>query len=435
MQNKFKMATIGIQHVLAMYAGAVIIPLIVGGKLGMTSKELTFLVSIDIFMCGIATILQVWKNRFFGIGLPVVLGCTFTAVGPMVAIGLQDGITAIYGAVIASGLLIIIISKFFGKLVRFFPPIVTGSVVTTIGITLIPVAMNNMAGGEGNPQFGSLSNVGLAFGTLVIIILLQRFFKGFIRSISILLGLVIGTIAAAFMGKVDFSPVSDASMFHMITPLYFGVPTFEWSAILTMFLVAMVSLVESTGVYYALSDITNQKISEDDLARGYRSEGLASVIGGIFNSFPYTTFSQNVGLVQLSGIKSKNVIYLVGIFLMILGLIPKLGALTTIIPSSVLGGAMVAMFGSVIASGIKMLSRVDLTSHENLLIIACSVGMGMGVTVVPGLFANLPENIQILTSNGIVTGSLTAIILNILFNIVPSKQRRKQIKVVGKKVS
>ncbi|KYD09212.1 purine permease [Heyndrickxia sporothermodurans] len=435
MQNKFKMATIGIQHVLAMYAGAVIIPLIVGGKLGMTSKELTFLVSIDIFMCGIATILQVWKNRFFGIGLPVVLGCTFTAVGPMVAIGLQDGITAIYGAVIASGLLIIIISKFFGKLVRFFPPIVTGSVVTTIGITLIPVAMNNMAGGEGNPQFGSLSNVGLAFGTLVIIILLQRFFKGFIRSISILLGLVIGTIAAAFMGKVDFSPVSDASMFHMITPLYFGVPTFEWSAILTMFLVAMVSLVESTGVYYALSDITNQKISEDDLARGYRSEGLASVIGGIFNSFPYTTFSQNVGLVQLSGIKSKNVIYLVGIFLMILGLIPKLGALTTIIPSSVLGGAMVAMFGSVIASGIKMLSRVDLTSHENLLIIACSVGMGMGVTVVPGLFANLPENIQILTSNGIVTGSLTAIILNILFNIVPSKQRRKQIKVVGQKVS
>ncbi|MEK5523271.1 nucleobase:cation symporter-2 family protein [Heyndrickxia sp. FSL W8-0423] len=435
MQNKFKMATIGIQHVLAMYAGAVIIPLIVGGKLGMTSKELTFLVSIDIFMCGIATILQVWKNRFFGIGLPVVLGCTFTAVGPMIAIGLQDGITAIYGAVIASGLLIIIISKFFGKLVRFFPPIVTGSVVTTIGITLIPVAMNNMAGGEGNPQFGSLSNVGLAFGTLVIIILLQRFFKGFIRSISILLGLVIGTIAAAFMGKVDFSPVSDASMFHMITPLYFGVPTFEWSAILTMFLVAMVSLVESTGVYYALSDITNQKISEDDLARGYRSEGLASVIGGIFNSFPYTTFSQNVGLVQLSGIKSKNVIYLVGIFLMILGLIPKLGALTTIIPSSVLGGAMVAMFGSVIASGIKMLSRVDLTSHENLLIIACSVGMGMGVTVVPGLFANLPENIQILTSNGIVTGSLTAIILNILFNIVPSKQRRKQIKVVGQKVS
>lgn len=425
MQNKFKMATIGIQHVLAMYAGAVIIPLIVGGKLGMTSKELTFLVSIDIFMCGIATILQVWKNRFFGIGLPVVLGCTFTAVGPMVAIGLQDVITAIYGAVIASGLLIIIISKFFGKLVRFFPPIVTGSVVTTIGITLIPVAMNNMAGGEWNPQFGSLSNVGLAFGTLVIIILLQRFFKGFIRSISILLGLVIGTIAAAFMGKVDFSPVSDASMFHMITPLYFGVPTFEWSAILTMFLVAMVSLVESTGVYYALSDITNQKISEDDLARGYRSEGLASVIGGIFNSFPYTTFSQNVGLVQLSGIKSKNVIYLVVIFLMILGLIPKLGALTTIIPSSVLGGAMVAMFGSVIASGIKMLSRVDLTSHENLLIIACSVGMGMGVTVVPGLFANLPENIQILTSNGIVTGSLTAIILNILFNIVPSKHRRK----------
>lgn len=433
MQNKLKIATLGIQHVLAMYAGAVIIPLIVGAEMGLSGEKLTYLVSIDIFMCGIATILQVWKNRFFGIGLPVVLGCTFTAVGPMIAIGHQNGLTAIYGAVIASGVLVIIIGRFFGKLVRFFPPVVTGSVVTTIGITLIPVAMNNMAGGEGSSDFGSVSNVCLAFGTLILIILLQRFFKGFIRSISILIGLIAGTIAAALMGKVDFTSVSESSFFHMIQPLYFGMPTFEWTSIITMFLVAIVSLVESTGVYYALSDITNQKITEKDLARGYRAEGLASVIGGLFNAFPYTTFSQNVGLVQLSGIKSKNVIYLVGIFLMILGLIPKIGALTTIIPEAVLGGAMIAMFGSVIASGIKMLSRVDLSSHENLHIIACSVGMGMGVTVVPDLFAQFPKNIQILTSNGIVAGSFTAILLNILFNIARSKE--KKLEIVSQKAS
>ncbi|MGE8204275.1 nucleobase:cation symporter-2 family protein [Heyndrickxia sp. NPDC080065] len=434
MQSKLKIATLSIQHVLAMYAGAVIIPLIVGGEMGLKGEKLTYLVSIDIFMCGIATILQVWKNRFFGIGLPVVLGCTFTAVGPMLAIGHKYGITAIYGAVIISGLMIIVVSKFFGKLVRFFPPVVTGSVVTTIGITLIPVAMNNMAGGEGSPEFGSVSNVCLAFGTLIFIILLQRFFNGFIRSISILLGLIGGTIAAALMGKVDFTPVSDSAMFHMIRPLYFGMPTFEWTAIITMFLVAVVSLVESTGVYYALSDITEQKISEKDLAKGYRAEGLASVLGGLFNSFPYTTFSQNVGLVQLSGVKSKNVIYLMGIFLMIIGVIPKIGALTTIIPPAVLGGAMVAMFGMVIASGIKMLSRVDLSSHENLFIIACSVGMGMGVTVVPKLFTQLPENFQILTSNGIVAGSFTAIVLNILFNVIPSKHK-KNIKIIEEKAS
>jgi xanthine permease len=418
-----KTASLGIQHVLAMYAGAVIVPLIVGGALGLTIEQLTYLVSIDILMCGIATILQVWKNKFFGIGLPVVLGCTFTAVGPMIAIGGQYGISAIYGSILVSGLFVILIASVFGKLVRFFPPVVTGSVVTIIGITLIPVAMNNIAGGQGSPDFGSLSNISLAFGTLVFILCLYRFANGFIRSIAILLGLVGGTMVAFFMGKVDLSAVADASWFHLAKPFYFGMPTFEISAILTMCLVAMVSLVESTGVYFALGDICNRKVTEKDLANGYRAEGLAILFGGLFNAFPYTTYSQNVGLVQLSGVKSKNIIYTTGAFLVILGLVPKIGALTTVIPASVLGGAMVAMFGMVIAYGIKMLSKVELNSQENLLIVACSVGMGLGVTAVPGLFVNLPEGVQILTSNGIVTGSLTAIILNIIFNMVPRKKK------------
>jgi xanthine permease len=427
-----KTASLGIQHVLAMYAGAVIVPLIVGGALGLTIEQLTYLVSIDILMCGIATILQVWKNKFFGIGLPVVLGCTFTAVGPMIAIGGQYGISAIYGSILVSGLFVILIASVFGKLVRFFPPVVTGSVVTIIGITLIPVAMNNIAGGQGSPDFGSLSNISLAFGTLVFILCLYRFANGFIRSIAILLGLIGGTMVAFFMGKVNFAAVADASWFHLAKPFYFGMPTFEVSAILTMCLVAMVSLVESTGVYFALGDICNRKVTEKDLANGYRAEGLAILFGGLFNAFPYTTYSQNVGLVQLSGVKSKNIIYTTGVFLVILGLVPKIGALTTVIPASVLGGAMVAMFGMVIAYGIKMLSKVELNSQENLLIVACSVGMGLGVTAVPGLFVNLPEGLQILTSNGIVTGSLTAIILNIVFNMVPGK---KKALVLDKKIA
>ncbi|PGY06475.1 nucleobase:cation symporter-2 family protein [Bacillus sp. AFS031507] len=416
-QHPFKIASLGIQHVLAMYAGAVIVPLIVGGALKFTGEQLTYLVSIDILMCGIATILQVWQNRFFGIGLPIVLGCTFTAVGPMIAIGGQYGISAIYGSILISGLIVIIISQFFGKLIKFFPPVVTGSVVTIIGITLIPVAMNNIAGGQGSPDFGSLSNISLAFGTLLFIILLYRFTKGFIRSISILLGLIGGTLAASIMGKVNFSAVADASWFHMVKPFYFGTPTFEWTPILTMTLVAIVSMVESTGVYFALSDITGKRINEKDLSRGYRAEGLASIIGALFNAFPYTTYSQNVGLVQLSGVKSKNVIYTMGGMLVFLGFIPKIGAFTTVIPTPVLGGAMVAMFGMVIAYGIKMLGNVDFASQENLLIIACSVGMGMGVTAVPDMFSHLPEGVKILTSSGIVTGSLTAIFLNIVFNV------------------
>ncbi|TQR19395.1 purine permease [Psychrobacillus vulpis] len=416
-------STLAIQHVLAMYAGAVIVPLIVGGAIGLTSEQLTYLVAIDILMCGVATILQVMSNRFFGIGLPVVLGCTFTAVGPMIAIGGEYGVSAIYGAIIVSGIFVILVSGIFGSLVRFFPPVVTGSVVTIIGITLIPVAINNMGGGQGASDFGSVSNISLAFGTLLFIVLLYRFSTGFLRAISILLGIIAGTIIAGIMGKVELAAVKEASFFHVVQPFYFGTPTFEISPIITMILVAMVSLVESTGVYFALGDITGKKIEKEDLSKGYRAEGIAVLLGGIFNSFPYTTFSQNVGLMQMSGVKSKNIIYITGGILIALGFIPKIAALTTIIPTSVLGGAMIAMFGMVVAQGIKMLSPVMSESQDNLMIIACSIGMGLGVTIVPDLFISLPSSLRILTSNGIVAGSVTAIVLNIVFNMIPNKNR------------
>ncbi|MHA4094350.1 xanthine permease PbuX [Bacillus cereus] len=421
-QHPFKIASLGMQHMLAMYAGAIIVPLIVGGGLGLNQKELTYLVSIDLLMCGVATILQALSNRFFGIGLPVVLGCTFTAVGPMIAIGKQYGVSSIYGAIIAAGLFVVIFAKLFGKLVKLFPPVVTGSVVTVIGVTLVPAAINDMAGGVGSKDFGSLENLALAFGVLLFIIIMYRFFDGFIRSISILLGLLFGTIVAAFMGKVSLQAVGEADWFHGIQPFYFGTPTFELTPIITMILVACVGIVEATGVYFALSDICNKKIGEKELTKGYRAEGLAMVLGGIFNAFPYTTYSQNVGLVQLTGVRNRVIIYTCGGMLIVLGFIPKIAAITTIIPKSVLGGAMLAMFGMVMAYGIKMLSSVDFGRQENLLIVACSVGIGLGVTVVPTLFSQLPESIRILTDNGIVLGSASAVLLNIVFNMVPQRK-------------
>ncbi len=425
-QHPIKIASLGMQHMLAMYAGAIIVPLIVGGGLGLNQKELTYLVSIDLLMCGVATILQALSNRFFGIGLPVVLGCTFTAVGPMIAIGKQYGVSSIYGAIIAAGLFVVIFAKLFGKLVKLFPPVVTGSVVTVIGVTLVPAAINDMAGGVGSKDFGSLENLALAFGVLLFIIIMYRFFDGFIRSISILLGLLFGTIVAAFMGKVSLQAVGEADWFHGIQPFYFGTPTFELTPIITMVLVACVGIVEATGVYFALSDICNKKIGEKELTKGYRAEGLAMVLGGIFNAFPYTTYSQNVGLVQLTGVRNRVIIYTCGGMLIVLGFIPKIAAITTIIPKSVLGGAMLAMFGMVMAYGIKMLSSVDFGRQENLLIVACSVGIGLGVTVVPTLFSQLPESIRILTDNGIVLGSASAVLLNIVFNMVP--QRKVKVK-------
>lgn len=420
--NKAKLATLGIQHLLAMYAGAILVPMIIGGALGFNAAQMTYLISIDILMCGIATLLQVMRGKVFGIGLPLVLGCTFTAVTPIIGIGTEYGLGSIYGAVIASGLIVVVISGFFGKLVKFFPPIVTGSVVTIIGVTLIPVAFNNAAGGQGAKDFGSAENVILAFTTMILIVLIYRFSTGFVRAIAILIGLVVGTVIAGFMSKVDFTNVADASWVHMVKPFYFATPEFDLVPILTMTLVAIVSLVESTGSYFALSNMTKTPIDSKALARGYRSEGLASIIGGIFNSFPYTAFSQNVGLMQITGVKNRAVIVVTGVMLVALGFLPKIAALATIIPTAVLGGAMIVMFGTVMSQGVKMLAAAIGKNEGNAMIVACSLGMGLGVTVVPDIFKILPESIQIITSNGIVAGSLTAILLNIVFNMIPWKK-------------
>lgn len=415
---------LGLQHVLAMYAGAVIVPIIVGSSLNLTTMQIAYLIGADLLTSGIATLLQVWRNRFFGIGLPVVLGCTFTAVFPMIAIGKELGLGAIYGAIITSGLIVFIISHWFGKLVRFFPPVVTGSIVTVIGVTLVPVAMNNLAGGLGSPDFGSVMNLSLGFAVLAFILILNRLFKGYIQAISVLLGLIAGTIAAFFLGMVDFAPVAEATWAHIPQPFYFGLPTFHASAILTMTIVAMVSMVESTGVFLALGEICNRKLTPQDLAHGYRAEGLASIIGGIFNSFPYTTFSQNVGLVELSKVRKTTVIVVCGIMLVVLGLVPKFAALATIIPTSVLGGAMVAMFGMVCAAGIRMLGKADLTDSNTMFIAACSITLGLGVTVTPNLFAQFPSSVRILLESGIVVGALTAVVLNILFNYDKIKESK-----------
>lgn len=423
MLSNGKSAALGLQHVLAMYAGAVIVPLLIGGALNFTPEEMTYLVSIDIFMCGVATLLQLTVNKFFGIGLPVVLGCAIQAVSPLILIGSNQGIGAMYGSIIVAGIFIILISGVFSKIKRFFPPVVTGTVITVIGLTLIPVALEKMGGGSKTmTDFGSTKFLVLAFVTIATILIVQIYGIGFMRSIAVLIGLLVGTGLAAFLGMVNLAPVAEATWFHMPQPFYFGRPTFEWSSILTMILISLVSMVESTGVYFALGEITDKKIQEDDLKRGYRAEGLAVLLGGIFNTFPYTGFSQNVGLVQLSGIKNRKPIYFSAGFLILLGLLPKIGAVATIIPDPVLGGAMLVMFGMVATQGIRMLAHVDFTNESNLLVVAMSVGLGLGVTVVPELFAGLPETVQLFTSNGIVVASLISIILNVLFN---KKERGK----------
>lgn len=417
---------LSLQHLLAMYAGAIIVPIIVGHALGFSAQETAYLVSVDIFMCGVATFLQVYKG--IGIGLPVVLGCTFTAVTPMIMVGSKHGIDVLYGSLFASGIIIVLISPFFSYLVKIFPPVVTGSVVTIIGITLMPVAMNNLAGGQGSKDYGAPLNISLGLITLIIILVIHRLSSGFIRSISILLGLVIGTMIASFFGLVNLGAVHESNWFELPKPFRFAGFKFELGSILLFVIVGIVSLIESTGVYSALSEITKTKIDRKDISKGYRAEGIAIVLGSIFNAFPYTAYSQNVGLVSLSGVKSNKVMYgMVGL-LLLCGSIPKLGAIATIIPTSVLGGAMIAMFGMVMAYGVKMLGAIDFTKQDNLLIIAVSVGIGLGITTVPEAFSKFGSDYEWLTQNGIVIGTFTAIILNLFFNGLNDKQIHENVK-------
>ena len=282
-----------------------------------------------------------------------------------------------------------------------------------------------MAGGVGSKDFGSLENLALAFGVLLFIIIMYRFFDGFIRSISILLGLLFGTIVAAFMGKVSLQAVGEADWFHGIQPFYFGTPTFELTPIITMILVACVGIVEATGVYFALSDICNKRLVKR-INKRLSCRRISDGVRWYFQRFSvYNILSKRRACSINWSKKSRDYLH-VWWYVNRSWVHSKIAAITTIIPKSVLGGAMLAMFGMVMAYGIKMLSSVDFGRQENLLIVACSVGIGLGVTVVPTLFSQLPESIRILTDNGIVLGSASAVLLNIVFNMVP--QRKVKVK-------
>ena len=420
-----RLAIFGFQHVLAMYAVAVAVPLILATAIGLPEEDLVYLINADLFTCGVATLIQavgLWK---VGIRLPIVQGVTFAAVTPMVLIGQSGGLPAIYGSVIVAGIVTLLVSPYFSKLLRFFPPVVTGSIITIIGVSLLPVAVT-WAGG-GNPtaeNFGAPGNIALAFAILLLILLIYRFFGGFVSSIAVLLGLIIGTIVATVLGITDFGGVGEAAFFGVTTPFHFGLPSFGLAAILSMILVMLVTMVETTGNAVAVGEIVEKPIREDNLTAGLRADGLSTALGGILNAFPYTAYAQNVGLVRLTGVKSRWVVAAAGGFLILLGLFPKLAAVVAAIPLPVLGGAGFALFGTVAATGIRTLSRVDFDRNPNLVIVAVSLAIGLIPVASPTFYSAFPSGMQIVLNSGITAGSLTAIILNVAFNVMGGREER-----------
>ncbi|MBN1050973.1 purine permease [Clostridium botulinum] len=412
-----QLATFGLQHVLAMYAGAVAVPLIIGAAVGLSPEQLSLLVAADLFTCGIATLLQaIGIGNFAGIKLPVILGCTFAAVGPLIIIGKSLGMDYAYGSIIVGAIVVILIAPLYGKLLKFFPTVVTGSVVTIIGLSLINVGVTSCGGGANAADFGSVRNILLSIFVMLVILISNKYLKGFFQSIAVLNGIILGTIVGSFMGMVDFSIVSEAKWISFVKPFTFGIPKFDTGAIFMMTLVMITVMVESTGTFLGVSKLCGKKLTEKDIVKGLRAEGLATILGGIFNSFPYTTFNQNLGLLSLSKVFSRFVVVASGIILMALGLIPKFAALATIIPQPVIGGATTIMFGTVAVAGIKMLLDIDLEKNSNVLIVATSLAVGLGITAVPTLLSQTPQFVQSIFGSGIVSGSIVAIILNAWLN-------------------
>lgn len=412
-----RLAAYGIQHVLAMYAGAVAVPLIVGGAMKLPSHDLAYLINADLLVSGVATLIQcvgVWK---FGVRMPLMQGCTFAAVTPMVLIGTTGGgLPAIYGAVIVSGLAMALLAPYFAKLLRFFPPLVTGLVILIIGLTLLPNAADWAAGGAGMPGYGAPRNLALAAAVLVFILAVQRFSRGFLGRVSVLLGIVVGTLVAIPLGFTDFSHVGGADWLGVSTPFHFGLPAFKVSAIVSLLIVMLVSAAETTGDILAIGEAVGVEVTPDRLARGLRADGASTVLGGIFNTFPYTAFAQNIGLIGLTKVKSRWVVAFAGGVLIVLGLFPKLGEIIAAVPQPVLGGAGVAMFGSVAASGLRTLSRVTFDGNANLLIVAVTLGVALAPVARPTLYAHFPSGFQIVMNSGISAGAIVAILLNLLFN-------------------
>ncbi|HCU0891223.1 TPA: purine permease [Raoultella ornithinolytica] len=370
-----KLVVLGLQHVLVMYAGAVAVPLMIGDRLGLSKDTVALLISSDLFCCGVVTLLQcIGIGRFMGIRLPVIMSVTFAAVTPMLAIGIHPdiGLLGIFGATIGAGIITTLLAPLIGRLMPLFPPLVTGVVITSIGLSIMQVGIDWAAGGKGNPDYGNPVYLCISFAVLLFILLVTRFAKGFMSNVAVLLGIVFGFGLSMMMNEVNLNGLYDAKWFAIVTPMALGTPVFDPVSIITMTAVVIIVFIESMGMFLALGEIVGRKLTPQDIVRGLRVDGIGTVFGGVFNSFPHTSFSQNVGLV---------------------------------------------MFGMVLATGIRILARINYSSNRyNLYIVAISLGVGLTPTLSHDFFSKFPTVLQPLLHSGIMLATFSAVTLNLFFN-------------------
>jgi NCS2 family nucleobase:cation symporter-2 len=425
------------------------VPLIIAGALGLPSDQRAILISADILACGLASIVQAIGVPYVGIRLPVMMGVTFASVAPMLALiaaakeagGANfvptSALLTVYGSVIGAGIFAILVAPLMSSLVRLFPPVVTGTIILVIGVSLMRVGVDwaegprmvpNIVDGvfKGmipNPNRDALGGFALSGLVLLVIVAVSKYGKGFVANIAVLIGIVVGTVIAALIGKMSFDGIGSAAAFGVVLPFQFGMPDFSLGPIVTMCIVMIVVMIESIGMFLALGDMTGKRIGADDIARGLRADGVGTIIGGVFNAFPYTSFSQNVGLVGVTGVRSRYVAAAGGAILIKLSLIPKLAALVASVPVEVLGGAGIVMFGMVAATGVRILGNVDFRNNRNnLFIVAIALGFGLIPQVAPDFFKNFYGPLKPILGSGIILTTLVGVALNAFYNGVGSAE-------------
>ena len=403
---------LGLQHIFAAFGGIIVVPLVISGALGFDSATSTAVISASILAAGIATIIQARGIGKVGSKVACIMGTDFTFVSPSISVGSVLGLPGIIGATILGAFFEIILSYFIRPLMKLFPPIVTGTVVCLIGLTLIPVSMDWAAGGAGAADYGSLSNVSIAMLVMMITLLLNRYGKGILSSASILIGMVVGSIICIPLGKVDLSVVTQSNFIAIPQILQYGI-TFDLKALIAFLPAYFVTTIGTVGCLKAIGEVSDVDMDDKRIGSGVLADGIGSIVSGVVGAFPNTSFSQNVGLIPLTKVASKHVAIMAGILLVILGLLPQFAALINGIPQPVLGGVGIVMFGTVAAAGIKTLSGVEI-NDRNLLIIATSIGLGLGVTFRPDFISQLPEGLRMIFSSGISTGTIVALVLNII---------------------
>ena len=429
-----KLFTLGAQHMLAAYAGIIAPPFIIGTALHLPLSDLIFLISASLLASGVTTLLQtlgIWK---VGVKLPLVQGVSFSGIASMIAIGQgnPNGVVAmqvIVGAVIVAAGIMFFLAPVYSRLLRFFPPLVMGSVVTVIGVSLIPISIGWIQGNQGSADFGSPKNVFIGILTLLLTLFIVKYAPGFTKRVGMLVAMLVGTLVSVPLGMVDFSKVQGAQVFAVPELFHFGAPRFDFAAIISMVIVMLVIMTEATADMLAIGQIVERPVTPKDVANGLRADCLGSVISGGLNGFQASAYGQNIGLLIMSRVKSRFAVAACGIILIVLALFPITAAVVAVVPLPVLGGAGIAIFGLVAVNGVQTLSKVNFHDDEqgavNALIVAATLTMGILPIAAPNFYAHFPAGVQTVFSSGIASGAITAITLNILLNELRIGRRRR----------